>query len=298
MRSLFAGAEWPPTQLTDLDHASWAFAQVAEGDYDLVHAHSAPALALSRLLPELPVVYTLHHPREEALSKFYHHFPHVQYVAISAHQRRSETPLPHCAVVHHGLNTTKYRLTDRPADYVCFLGRFARVKGPHIAIDAAVAAGRPIRVAGQTHAPDQSFAAGELEPRLKLPGVTYLGPVGLSEKMPLLRDARALLAPIDWDEPFGLVLIEAMLSGCPPVAFPRGSVPELVEPGITGFVVHTPEEMATVIRPGGPLDEFDRRRCRHRAIQRFSRRRLVLDYERVYATAAARGNRHLPTTAA
>jgi glycosyltransferase involved in cell wall biosynthesis len=89
-----------------------------------------------------------------------------------------------------------------------------------------------------------------------------------------------------------------MLSGCPPVAFPRGSVPELVEPGITGFVVHTPEEMATVIRPGGPLDEFDRRRCRHRAIQRFSRRRLVLDYERVYATAAARGNRHLPTTAA
>jgi glycosyltransferase involved in cell wall biosynthesis len=300
LRSLFLGPEWPPTELTDLNHVSWAFARIAQGDYDLVHAHTAAALAMSRLLPDLPLVYTLHHCRDEALSEFYHHFPDVQYVAISADQRRREIPLPRCTVIHHGLNATRYAWTELPADYVCFVGRFSRGKGPHTAIDAAARAGLPIRIAGVTHVPDQTFARAELEPRLQLPHVTYLGPVGLAEKVPLLRDARALLAPIDWDEPFGLILIEAMLSGCPAVAFSRGSVPELVEPGVTGFVVNSLEEMVAVIRPGGPLDHFDRCRCRSRAQQRFSRKRLVTDHERVYAiaaAAAARGRR-LPTTAA
>jgi glycosyltransferase involved in cell wall biosynthesis len=300
LRSLFLGPEWPPTELTDLNHVSWAFARIAEGDYDLVHAHTSAALAMSRLLPDLPLVYTLHHCRVEALSEFYCHFPDAQYVAVSADQQRREIPLPHCTVIHHGLDPSPYAWTERPADYVCFVGRFSRGKGPHTAIDAAARAGLPILIAGVTHAPDQTFARAELEPRLRLPHVTYLGPVGPAEKVPLLRDARALLAPIDWDEPFGLILIEAMLSGCPAVAFSRGSVPELVEPGITGFVVNNLEEMVAVIRPGGPLDGFDRRRCRARALQRFSRRRLVLDYERVYAIAAgAPGRRRrLPTTAA
>src|SRR5581483_9271649 len=97
------------------------------------------------------------------------------------------------------------------------------------------------------------------------PHVHLLGCIGVSKKVPLLRDARALLAPIEWEEPFGLALIEAMLSGCPVVAFPRGSVPELVEPGVTGFVVHTAEEMCELIRPCGALDDFDRHRCRARA---------------------------------
>jgi glycosyltransferase involved in cell wall biosynthesis len=300
LRSLFLGPQWPPTELTDLNHVSWAFARIAEGDYDVVHAHTAAALAVGRLLPNLPLVYTLHHSREQALSEFYRHFPDAQYVAVSADQRRREIPLPRCTVIHHGLDPTRYAWTERPAAYVCFVGRFSRGKGPHTAIDVAARAGLPIRIAGETHAPDQTFARAELEPRLQLPHVTYFGPVGLTEKMPLLRDARALLAPIDWDEPFGLILIEAMLSGCPAIAFSRGSVPELVEPGVTGFVVNSQEEMVAVIRPGGPLDGFDRRRCRARALQRFSRARLVLDYERVYAiaSAAAGRSRRLPTTAA
>jgi glycosyltransferase involved in cell wall biosynthesis len=300
LRSLFPATQWPPNELTDLDHVSWAFARIAEGDYDLAHAHSAAALAMGRLLPDLPLVYTLHHCREEALSELYRHFPEVEYVAISADQRRREIPLPRCTVIHHGLNATRYAWTERAADYVCFVGRFSRIKGPHTAIDAAACAGLPIRIAGETHAPDQPFARAELEPRLRLPHVTYLGPVGPAEKVPLLRDARALLAPIDWDEPFGLILIEAMLSGCPAVAFSRGSVPELVEPGVTGFVVNSLEEMVAVIRPGGPLDGFDRRRCRARARQRFSRKRLVTDHERLYAIAAGAPGRtrRLPTTAA
>ena len=89
--------------------------------------------------------------------------------------------------------------------------------------------------------------------------------------MPLLRDARALLAPIDWNEPFGLILIEAMLSGCPVVAFRHGSVPELIEQGVTGYIAATPRRWRACIRPGGPVDRFDRRRCRAHAVRRFGR---------------------------
>jgi glycosyltransferase involved in cell wall biosynthesis len=107
---------------------------------------------------------------------------------------------------------------------------------------------------------------------------------------------RALLAPISWDEPFGLALIEAMLSGCPVVAFPRGSVPELVEPGLTGFVANDLEEMVELIRPGGAVDRFDRRRCRERAAERFSRAHMVLEYERLYQELLSPARRLNPTT--
>ena len=300
LRALFPAIQWPPTELADLAHVSWAFAQIAKSDYDLIHAHTSAALALGRLLPEVPLVYTLHHCREESISEFYRHFPDPRYVAISADQQRREIPLPRCTVIHHGLDPARYDWTERPAGYVCFVGRFAEEKGPHTAIDAAARAGLPIRIAGQAHPPARAFADAEVEPRLRLPHVTYLGPVGVAEKVPLLRDARALLAPIAWNEPFGLILIEAMLSGCPVVAFRRGSVPELVEPGVTGVIVDSLEEMVAVIRPGGPLDAFDRRRCRARARQRFNRTRFVMEHEHLYtgAVAAVGRSRRLPITAA
>jgi glycosyltransferase involved in cell wall biosynthesis len=285
--ALYETAQWPPDVLTDLAHASWALGQVADASFDVVHVHSAVALAMARLLPGLPFVYTLHHERDEALSAFYRHCPHAVYVAISADQARREIPLPSLEVIHHGLDPAAYACADRPGDYVCFVGRFAEVKGPHTAIDAAALAGVPIRVAGEVHPPDRAFAERELQPRLARPHVTMLGAVDAAAKRQLLRDARALLAPIAWHEPFGLILIEAMLSGCPVVAFGRGSVPELVEEGVTGFVVQTVEAMARLIRPDGPLDRFDRRRCRARAVERFSRARMITDYERCYARAVA-----------
>jgi len=156
------------------------------------------------------------------------------------------------------------------------------VKGPHIAIDAARRARLPIRVAGRVHPPDTEFAARELEQRLVLPHVTNVGCVGPLQKVPLLKHARALLAPLQWEEPFGLVLIEAMLSGCPVIAFPRGSARELVEHGITGYLPKSAEEMVELIRPGGAVESIDRGRCRERAVERFSRKRLVRDHLRLY----------------
>lgn len=300
LRSLYPRAQWPPEAPTDLNHVSWAMRQVAEGEYDVIHAHSTTALALGRLVPETPLVYTLHHDQVPALSEYYRHFPEVGFVAISGDQLRRETGVPRGTMIHHGLDPSRYRWTEHPAPYVCFVGRFAREKGPHTAIDAAALAAVPIRIAGEVHPPSRGYARAELEPRLRSPHVTWLGPVGNDQKVPLLRDARALLAPIEWNEPFGLILIEAMLSGCPVVAFGRGSAPELIDHGVTGFIVGSMEEMAHLVRPGGPVDHLDRRRIRASAVHRFNHRQMAADYERLYQAMIAESARteRLPITAA
>jgi glycosyltransferase involved in cell wall biosynthesis len=288
LRWLYHRAQWPPDPSVDANHVSWALAHAVAGGFDVVHAHSALALALTRLVPRgMPLVYTLHHPREESLSDFYRHFPQAWYVAISADQMKREIPLSRVTVIHHGLDPSRYTWTSEASSYVAFLGRLAPEKGPHTAIDAAAAAGVRIVVAGEVHPHDRAFGDAEVVPRLGLPHVDYLGNVGIDRKVPLLRDARALLAPIDWNEPFGLALIEAMLCGCPVVAFPRGSVPELVEPGVTGFVVDDFDELVETIRPGSALDRFDRARCRRVAAERFGRERMVIEHEALYARAAA-----------
>jgi glycosyltransferase involved in cell wall biosynthesis len=285
LRSLFPQSQWPPEMLTDLNHVTWAMRHVTHS-FDVVHAHSAVALALRRLVFSPPLVYTLHHEREEQLSAFYTYCHDAHFVAISADQASREIPLPRCSVIHHGLDPSRYAWSHRPADYVCFVSRLTEVKGPHTAIDISARAEVPIRVAGGIHPPDRGFAERELSWRFALPHVTYLGTIGNDVKVPLLRDARALLAPLNWNEPFGLILIEAMLSGCPVVAFGRGSVPELVEPGVTGFIVGSADEMIGLIRPGGMLESFDRERCRQRAVERFSRDRMVEEYEILYARIA------------
>jgi glycosyltransferase involved in cell wall biosynthesis len=283
-RSLYPTAQWPPEMLTDLDHVSWAMQQISQrGPFDVIHAHSAVALACARLLPDVPLVYTLHHHRDEQLSGFYRHCQDAHYIAISEDQRLREIPLRHVHVIHHGLDPARYPgPTKSLGDYVCFIGRYARVKGPHTAIDVAREAGVRIRLAGEVHQPDETWAEAELGPRLAQPHVSELGPIGLGVKVPLLAHARALLAPIEWNEPFGLILIEAMLTGCPVVAFPMGSTPELIEEGVTGFIARSREEMIELVRPGGEVDRIDRAQCRRRAVERFSADRMVADHVALY----------------
>jgi glycosyltransferase involved in cell wall biosynthesis len=285
LRALYPRAQWPPDPLADLNHVSFAMREIVRGGCDLVHAHSAAAIAVNRLT-QVPLVYTLHHALEPRLSEYYRHFPEVEFVAISSDQAGRESGVRHCAVIHHGLDPARYRWTDRPGPYVCFVGRFAAVKGLPAAIDAAASAGVPIHVAGEAHPPDRDYVRHEVEPRLRARHVTSLGPIGAREKMQLLRDARALLAPIAWDEPFGLILAEACLSGCPVVAFGRGSVPELIDEGVTGFIADSVQEMADLIRPGGEIERLDRRQIREVAVRRFTRDRMVTQYEELYGRVA------------
>jgi glycosyltransferase involved in cell wall biosynthesis len=297
LRAHYSEPKWPPDPFSELVHGSWAFQDVARRRFDVVHANAPSALALARLVPDVPVVYTIHHHEQPRITEFYRQFPEVWYVAISADQRARQGTFPRMTTIHHGLDPARYACTDTPRDYACFVGRLAPEKGPHIAVDVAAAAGIPIRLAGEVHPADREFGRAEVEPRLAQPHVAHLGAVDAAAKVPLLRDARALLAPITWHEPFGLIIIEAMLSGCPVLAFPMGSTPELIEQGVTGYVVRDAERMAAMLRPGSPLDQFDRHRCRARAVQRFSRARMVAEHEALYAQIVAEDGGRRPRIA-
>lgn len=281
--ALYPQAQWPPEPLAEINHAAWAMRVIADDAFDVVHVNSAAALACTRfLLDGPPIVYTLHHERDENLSAFYRYYPNVHYIAISADQASREIPLDRLDIIHHGLDPAHYSFVDRPSDYAAFIGRYARVKGPHTAIDVTAEAGVPLRMAGEVHPADHTFGEVVLASRMAQAHVTDFGLLGLKEKVALLRHARALLAPIEWNEPFGLVLIEAMLCGCPVLAYGAGSVPELVEEGVTGYIARSAEDLVEWLRPGSMLDHFDRAACRARAVQRFSSDRMVADHVALY----------------
>jgi glycosyltransferase involved in cell wall biosynthesis len=269
-------AEWPPDPAVEREHAAWASGEILDGDFDVVHAHVPSLLALS----EVPIVYTIHHDRDEKLARLYARRP-ARYVAISARQRELVPEAAGAVVIHHGLSPWRHPLGDG-GGYAVFLGRLAREKGVHLALDVARAAGLPLKLGGRAHPGDEDYFR-----TLRLDGAALQGEVGGVEKSRLLGGAAALLFPVCWEEPFGLVMIEAMLSGTPVLALPRGSVPEVVEDGVTGFVCADEEEMARRLRQI-VAHGFDRRRCHARALQRWSARRMVREHLALYRTLLSR----------
>ncbi len=282
----FAAPVWPPDSNVELRHAAYAWREICRQSppFDVVHAHHAPAVAFG-LVCSKPTVLTLHHDRVDGLTEYYTDFRDILYVAISHRQAALVPELDVRHVVHHGLDLDDYAAGDGSGGWLAFVGRFARQKGPHFAIDAALAAGVPLRMGGKPHWVDEPYFERELRPRLARAGdrVTWLGEVALEPKRELLGKARATLFPIDWEEPFGLVMVESMLMGTPVISFARGAAPEVIDEGVTGFLVRTVDEMVNRI---GRAQSLDRSRCRARARERFSSCRMARDYERVYEEAA------------
>lgn len=279
LRALVPAPVWPPSAEAAARHARFALDEIARSDFDIVHVNDWAALPYVHRLT-VPCVATLHHQRDEQPIEVYASTG-AALVAISQRQADLAPELSFAAVIHHGLDPSLYAEGDGRGGYAAFLGRFAPEKGTHHAIDAAVRAGVALRLGGAAHAVAQRYFDREVAPRIERyrAKVSWLGELALGPKTELLRGARALLMPIDWEEPFGLVMIESMFVGTPVIAFPRGSVPEVVEEGITGFMVQNVDEMAARLRA---LDGFDRARCRARAIERFSYRRMARDHVALY----------------
>jgi glycosyltransferase involved in cell wall biosynthesis len=249
-------------------------------DFDIVHCHTdwVHMPLLTRL--DIPHLTTFHNRLDTPdLPPVMARFRHTPLVSISDHHR---TPLPLAnwlGTVYHGMPETAFSPNYEPGSYLAFLGRLTREKGPETAIRIARSAGKPLRMAAKIPRTETRYYKEKLQPLIDGDQVTLVGELNDARKGDLLRGASALLFPIDWPEPFGLVMIEAMACGTPVIAYRRGSVPEIVDDGITGFIVdHEDEAIAAIAR----IEELDRRRIRATFERRFTARRMAEDYVRHY----------------
>jgi len=275
----------------EVDHVARAFAAIDAAAnngrrYDVIHDHTGhSALAMADRVGT-PLVHTLHGPFNEAACRFYaQHGSKACIVAISQAQLDDAPPeMGGGRVVPNPIEVGEWPFRPDKDDYVLWIGRMSPDKGPHRAIAAAREAGVRLVLAGPVQPGQESFFAEDVEPHLGSDGVGYVGEADAEAKRGLYQGARALLMPIRWPEPFGLVLVEALASGTPVIAFSEGSAPEVVEDGRTGFIVDDEHAMAAAV---GRLDEIDPADCRRSCEQRFSVKAVVRGYEDVYRAAAS-----------
>jgi glycosyltransferase involved in cell wall biosynthesis len=250
VRWLYSRGEWPlagdvEATLKGLNHFAWAVKE-AEQDADLIHINSAPGLSFSRFT-SVPMVHTVHHTYDAALEEFYQAYPEVSYVTISDFQRE-RLRLPRMRTIHHGIEPSLYPLREKKQEYLSFLGRIAPAKGTHLAIEIAKKSGIPLKIAGEVQPTYRNYWETMVKPLVDGKFIEYVGEVGMEEKIELLSNSRAMVFPVQWDEPFGLVMIEAMACGTPVLATPGGSVREVVKEGVSGYVRESASELAKCAR--------------------------------------------------
>jgi glycosyltransferase involved in cell wall biosynthesis len=281
--------EEPPSErigqsAPEVVHALVAAEHLDELEVDIVHDHSlaGPLTARGR---DVPTVVTTHGPIEGDLADYYAHLgPGVHLVGISEFQRSRAPELPWAGVVHNAIPVDEYPFRADKEDFCLFLGRVNGEKAPDLAIEAARAAGRRIVLAAKCSEPhEQAYFEEHVQPLLG-EDAEWFGSADAEQKKDLLARASCLVFPIRWDEPFGLVMVEANACGTPVVALRRGSVPEVVEDGVNGFVRDRQEELPEAIQRVGELDPSA---CREHVAGRFDVPTMTDGYERVYRELVA-----------
>jgi glycosyltransferase involved in cell wall biosynthesis len=272
-----------------LDAKAWEALHVAllyeeAAEFDLIHnSFDFLPLVFTRLV-DTPVVTTIHGFASDAtLPVYLEYSDRVSYVAISEADRHPS--LSYAATIHHGIDMAAFEL-GLGGGPLMFLGRIHPDKGTAVAIDVARSAGVPLVIAGIIQ--DQEYFDRLVAPCLDGTQVSYVGPVGPADRQRLLGGARALLHLIDFEEPFGLSVVEAMACGTPVITYARGSMPEIVRPGINGFLVLGPDEAAAAV---ADADHLDRARVRDSVVGRFDADRMVDDYLALYRSVLAEGAR-------
>jgi glycosyltransferase involved in cell wall biosynthesis len=267
-------------QLTEYLHAGHAYAHAAE--FDVIHCHSYHFGLPFAQFVATPTVHTHHVHVEPGVIKAYRRRPDVHLVAVSKHHARAYEGRPNVELIPHGIDTAAFPFSETGGDYLLFLGRMIRDKGPAQAIQIARSAGMPLILAGPV---EQGFAEF-VAPLLGGDAVRYVGRVAQPERDQLLAGAAALLYPLLYPEPFGLVPVEAMACGTPVLATDIGAVSELVEPGRSGYLAPNWEDLIELVPRALELDRREIRRC---AVERFDYRRMVDQHEALYMRLVGAG---------
>ncbi|MBV8912476.1 MAG: glycosyltransferase family 4 protein [Acetobacteraceae bacterium] len=253
-------------------------------EFDVIHCHTDWLQLPVLTRQSVPFVTTTHNRLDlPGLSNLVSRFPDAPFISISDNQRG---PLPEAhwlGTVYHGLPIDAFQPSFARGSYLAFLGRITADKGPEAAIRIAQAARMPLRIAAKIPRAEHGYFNEKIKPMIDGDGVELIGEVNEQAKQDFLAGAAALLFPIEWPEPFGLVMIEAMACGTPIIAFASGSVPEVVENGATGFIIEGEAEAAEAV---AKLDQIDRRGVRARFEQRFTARRMAEDYLAIYRSLA------------
>ena len=254
--------------------------QQADG-FDIIHFHTGYSHFPFSRRQNTPSVTTFHGRLDVAdLSQLFRKFSDIPVISISNSQRNPFPRMNWQATVYHGLPVGLYTPGDGNGGYLAFLGRISPEKRVDRAIKIAERVNMKIKIAAKIDAADREYVENEVGPILDHPLVEFIGECDGTEKEKFLGDAYALLFPIDWPEPFGLVMIEAMACGTPVIAYREGSVPEVIDSGVTGFIVESIEEATQAL---DNVQYLDRRRCRQVFEERFSSTRMAADYIKVYA---------------
>ena len=280
-----APSQWIGRSHWELHHSFACYTRADE--FDVINDHTGMTGLVVSGLVDTPVVHTVHGPLVGEPGQMYEQaaalVPNLHLISLSMNQRRPKPDLPWLANCPNALDLSVYPCKPHKGEYLLFLGRLSPDKGCHRAIAVAMELELPLKIAGKKQEPkEQDYFEAFVEPHLGMHGIEYLGEVSHGMKVELLQDARATLFPIDWEEPFGLVMIESMACGTPVIATNRGAVPEVIEQGRSGIIVDTYREMAAALEAADTLDPLE---CRRYVEERFSPERMVDDYVRAYREA-------------
>jgi glycosyltransferase involved in cell wall biosynthesis len=252
----------------------------AREHFDVIHSHLDFWTFPFETFSTVPTVSTMHGRLDDAdCHPVYSCYPGAALVSISDSQREPLPGMNWVATVPHGLPRDLLPFSDRTGNYLAFLGRISPEKGPDTAIEVALRAGIPLKIAAKVDTVDRDYFEAIIRPLLNPPAIEYIGEITDSEKGEFLGGALALLFTIDWPEPFGLTMIEAMACGTPVIARPCGSVPEVLNPGVSGFIANEIDDLVAAVRLA---DALPRIRCREEFERRFTAETMVDRYEAVY----------------
>lgn len=293
-RFLYEKTEWPVNSmvyqgLKEIHHTGWSV-EDASRCCDVVHLNGPAGVTMS-LFTNQPVVSTIHHPHSETFRNHYLLNSSVTYVTLSKFQQRQEEPLK-TTVIQHGIDMESHRLGEGKGGYLCWLGRLSPIKGAHLAIECAKRLGIPLKIGGDVQPVYQQYFDEKVKPEIDGHFIQYVGELDLQGKNDLFQNAIAMLFPISWDEPFGLVMIEAMACGTPVLALRRGSVEEVVLDGISGYACDSVDQMVARFPEVAALD---RNSIRRYAEEHFSAERMARDHLNLYQSLMEAPRTRLPS---